>query len=92
VLAAHGAARRPGYLFALVHSGQRHRRQLRHVLTHPALGHSQRLQGYLAVESLLLYKTNANLLGGGQPVLTGPTLVNRDNVDQMAPLAPLVPR
>lgn len=39
------------------------------------------LQGYEAVDSLWLFKTNANILGSGQPVLTGPTLVNKDNVD-----------
>lgn len=44
------------------------------------------LQGYEAVDSLWLYKTNANILGSGQPVLTGPTLITKDNVDQIAPL------
>jgi simple sugar transport system substrate-binding protein len=39
------------------------------------------LQGYEAVDALWLNKTNANILGSGQPVLTGPTLVNKDNVD-----------
>ncbi|WP_276138748.1 substrate-binding domain-containing protein [Rhodococcus sp. T2V] len=44
------------------------------------------LQGYLAVDSLWLYQTNNNVIGGGQPVLTGPTLVNRDNIAAIAPL------
>jgi ABC-type sugar transport system substrate-binding protein len=43
------------------------------------------LQGYLAVDSLWVYKNNTNVLGGGQPVLTGPTLVNKDNIDKIAP-------
>ncbi|MFJ8535977.1 substrate-binding domain-containing protein [Streptomyces sp. NPDC093591] len=39
------------------------------------------LQGYLAVDSLWLYKTNGNTLGGGEaPVLTGPALVSKANV------------
>ncbi|NGN66494.1 sugar ABC transporter substrate-binding protein [Streptomyces sp. A7024] len=33
------------------------------------------LQGYLAVDELWLYKTNANVIGGGKPVLTGPAIV-----------------
>jgi simple sugar transport system substrate-binding protein len=43
------------------------------------------LQGYLAVDSLWVNKTNSNTLGGGEPVLTGPTLVNKDNIDRIAP-------
>ncbi|MET9734053.1 sugar ABC transporter substrate-binding protein [Streptomyces sp. NPDC006458] len=40
------------------------------------------LQGYLAIDSLWLYKSNGNYLGGGeQPVLTGPAFVDRSNVD-----------
>jgi simple sugar transport system substrate-binding protein len=42
------------------------------------------LQGYEAVDSLWLNKTNANILGSGQPVLTGPTLVNKDNIDTVS--------
>ena len=45
------------------------------------------LQGYLAVDSLWLYKTNGNVLGGGQPTLTGPFLVDKTNVDFIAPFA-----
>ena len=45
------------------------------------------LQGYLAIDSLWLYKTNGNVLGGGQPTLTGPFLVDKSNVDQVAQFA-----
>lgn len=38
------------------------------------------LQGYLAVDSLWLNKTNGNVVGGGQPVLTGPAFVDSTNV------------
>ncbi len=37
------------------------------------------LQGYEAVDSLWLYKSNADVLGGGQPVLTGPQIVTKDD-------------
>ena len=39
------------------------------------------LQGYEAVDSLWLYLTNGNQLGGGLPVLTGPSFVDRSNID-----------
>ena len=46
------------------------------------------LQGYLAVDSLWLYKTNGNFSGGGQqPVLTGPAFVDKSNVDAVAQFA-----
>ncbi len=46
------------------------------------------LQGYLAVDSLWLYKYNGNYSGGGvQPVLTGPAFVDRSNVDKIAGFA-----
>ncbi|MGW4437566.1 sugar ABC transporter substrate-binding protein [Streptomyces sp. NPDC004596] len=46
------------------------------------------LQGYLAIDSLWLYKTNGNYSGGGeQPVLTGPAFVDRSNVDKVAEFA-----
>ncbi|MGW0706308.1 sugar ABC transporter substrate-binding protein [Streptomyces sp. NPDC002643] len=46
------------------------------------------LQGYLAVDSLWLYKTNGNYMGGGeQPVLTGPAFVDKSNVDTIAEFA-----
>ncbi len=46
------------------------------------------LQGYLAVDSLWLYRTNGNTLGGGEaPVLTGPAFVTKANVASVAELA-----
>ncbi|MET8246581.1 sugar ABC transporter substrate-binding protein [Streptomyces sp. NPDC005202] len=46
------------------------------------------LQGYLAVDSLWLYKNNGNYSGGGeQPVLTGPAFVDKSNVDKVAQFA-----
>jgi ABC-type sugar transport system substrate-binding protein len=46
------------------------------------------LQGYLAVDSLWLHKTNGNYMGGGeQPVLTGPAFITKDNVDAVAEFA-----
>jgi simple sugar transport system substrate-binding protein len=45
------------------------------------------LQGYLAVDSLWLYKTNGNVLGGGQPSLTGPFLVDKENIDVVGKFA-----
>ena len=46
------------------------------------------LQGYLAVDSLWLYKNNGNYSGGGeQPVLTGPAFVDRSNVATVAEFA-----
>jgi simple sugar transport system substrate-binding protein len=40
------------------------------------------LQGYLAVDTLWLYKNNGNVLGGGQPTLTGPFLVDKENIER----------
>jgi simple sugar transport system substrate-binding protein len=46
------------------------------------------LQGYLAVDSLWLYRTNGNVSGGGvSPVLTGPAFVTRTNVASVAAFA-----
>ncbi|WNM31992.1 sugar ABC transporter substrate-binding protein [Streptomyces sp. Li-HN-5-11] len=46
------------------------------------------LQGYLAIDSLWLYKNNGNYSGGGvQPVLTGPAFVDKTNVDKVAQFA-----
>ncbi|MGW1617380.1 substrate-binding domain-containing protein [Streptomyces sp. NPDC002285] len=46
------------------------------------------LQGYLAVDSLWLYKSNGNFSGGGTaPVLTGPAFVTKENVDSVAKFA-----
>lgn len=38
------------------------------------------LQGYLAIDSLWLYKTNGNTIGGGQATLTGPAFIDSSNV------------
>ena len=43
------------------------------------------LQGYLAVDSLWLQLTNGNDIGGGKPTLTGPSLVDQTNIDQILP-------
>ncbi|MCX4904630.1 substrate-binding domain-containing protein [Streptomyces sp. NBC_00878] len=46
------------------------------------------LQGYLAVDSFWLYKTNGNVSGGGEaPVLTGPAFVTKQNVTAVAKFA-----
>ena len=45
------------------------------------------LQGYLAVDSIWLYKTNGNTLGGGQNVATGPAYIDQSNVDAVAGFA-----
>jgi simple sugar transport system substrate-binding protein len=42
------------------------------------------LQGYLAVDSLWLQLTNGNDIGGGSPVLTGPSFVDATNIDAIA--------
>ncbi|WP_055702541.1 MULTISPECIES: sugar ABC transporter substrate-binding protein [Streptomyces] len=41
------------------------------------------LQGYLSVDELWLHKTNANVLGGGKPVLTGPAIVTEKDVPKL---------
>ena len=43
------------------------------------------MQGYLAVEALWLALTNGNDMGGGQPVRTGPSFVDKTNIDQILP-------
>jgi simple sugar transport system substrate-binding protein len=45
------------------------------------------LQGYLAVDSLWLYLTNKDVIGGGQPTLTGPSFVDESNIESVAELA-----
>jgi simple sugar transport system substrate-binding protein len=45
------------------------------------------LQGYLAVDSLWLQKTNGNVIGGGAAVLTGPYFVDKSNVDRIGAFA-----
>ena len=45
------------------------------------------LQGYEAIDSLWLYKTNADVLGGGETVLTGPSFIDASNIATIAPYA-----
>ena len=45
------------------------------------------LQGYLAVDSLWLYLSNKNVIGGNQPTLTGPSFIDKSNIDAVAELA-----
>ena len=45
------------------------------------------LQGYLAVASLYLFKTNGNIIGGGLSTLTGPAMVDASNIDVILPFA-----
>jgi simple sugar transport system substrate-binding protein len=45
------------------------------------------LQGYLAVDSLWLYLSNGNVIGGGQPTLTGPAFIDKSNIDAVAEYA-----
>ncbi|MGC9270828.1 substrate-binding domain-containing protein [Acidiphilium sp.] len=45
------------------------------------------LQGYEAVDFLWLYKTNGDVVGGGKPVLTGPSFVTSKNVAAVAKFA-----
>lgn len=45
------------------------------------------VQGYEAVDSLWLYLTNRNDLGGGKPVLTGPSFVDASNIGAILPYA-----
>ena len=52
-----------------------------------AVDQQQYLQGYLPIVFLKLFKTNANTVGGGQPVLTGPGFVDKGNVDTVEKLA-----
>jgi simple sugar transport system substrate-binding protein len=52
-----------------------------------AVDQQQYLQGYLPVVFLKLFKDNANTVGGGQPVLTGPGFVDKSNADTVEKLA-----
>jgi simple sugar transport system substrate-binding protein len=45
------------------------------------------LQGYLAIDSLWLYLNNGNVIGGGQPTLTGPAFIDKSNIDAIASYA-----
>jgi simple sugar transport system substrate-binding protein len=52
-----------------------------------AVDQQQYLQGYLPVVFLTLYNTNANTVGGGLPVLTGPGFVDKANAATVEQLA-----
>ena len=52
-----------------------------------AVDQQQYLQGYLPIVFLKLFKTNANTVGGGQAVLTGPGFVDKDNAATIEQLA-----
>src|SRR3954452_24245580 len=43
------------------------------------------VQGYMAVTALWLNLTNGNDIGGGGPVLTGPAIVDKSNIDKIVP-------
>jgi simple sugar transport system substrate-binding protein len=43
------------------------------------------VQGYMAVTALWLNLTNGNDIGGGGPVLTGPSIVDKTNIDKIVP-------
>src|SRR3954453_14200966 len=52
-----------------------------------AIDQQQYLQGYLPVTFAMLFVTNLNTVGNGQPVLTGPGIINKANAAQVAKLA-----
>ncbi|HTI27440.1 MAG TPA: sugar ABC transporter substrate-binding protein [Kutzneria sp.] len=52
-----------------------------------AVDQQQYEQGYLPIVMLKLYHDNANTVGGGQPVLTGPGFVDKSNVDKVSQYA-----
>src|SRR5437868_15244750 len=52
-----------------------------------AIDQQQYLQGYLPVVFGVLYLTNLNTVGNGQPVLTGPGIINKANAAKVAALA-----
>jgi simple sugar transport system substrate-binding protein len=52
-----------------------------------AVDQQQYLQGYLPVVFLKLFQDNANTVGGGQPVLTGPGFVDKSNASTVQKLA-----
>jgi len=45
------------------------------------------VEGYEAIDLLWLNKTNGDVVGGGEPVLTGPAFVTKDNIDAVAEYA-----
>jgi simple sugar transport system substrate-binding protein len=52
-----------------------------------AIDQQQYLQGYLPVVFGVLYVTNLNTVGNGQPVLTGPGFITKANAARVAALA-----
>jgi simple sugar transport system substrate-binding protein len=52
-----------------------------------AIDQQQYLQGYLPVVFAVLWKTNLNTVGNGEPVLTGPGIINKANAAKIASLA-----
>ena len=52
-----------------------------------AIDQQQYLQGYLPVTFAMLYVTNLNTVGNGEPVLTGPGIINKANASRIAALA-----
>lgn len=52
-----------------------------------AIDQQQYLQGYLPVVFLRLYNQNLNVVGGGNPVLTGPGFVTAENAAQVIDLS-----
>jgi simple sugar transport system substrate-binding protein len=52
-----------------------------------AVDQQQYLQGYLPIVFLKLFKQNANTVGGGLPVLTGPGFVDKSNAATVEKLA-----
>jgi simple sugar transport system substrate-binding protein len=45
------------------------------------------VQGYEAIDALWLYKTNGDVIGGGNPVLTGPAFIDSSNIAKVATYA-----
>ena len=43
------------------------------------------VQGYMSVTALWMNLTNGNDIGGGKPTLTGPSIVDSTNIDQILP-------
>ncbi len=52
-----------------------------------AIDQQQYLQGYLPVVFAVLFVSNLNTVGNGQPVLTGPGIINKANAARIAALA-----
>jgi len=45
------------------------------------------LQGYQAVDTLANYMSNHSVLGGGKPIMTGPSFIDSSNIDQVSQFA-----